>query len=68
MHCLNLKVPVDQVIDLEIFVIVAPWIEQRLGHLDPTQVGDELDVGEDGDVHEWSVLRQSDCEVTRSTR
>ena len=47
MNC-DLKVPVDQVVDLEILVVVTPGVEERLGHLDPAQVSDELQDWEPG--------------------
>jgi hypothetical protein len=38
----HLKVSVDEVTDLKVVVIVAPRIQQGLGHLDPTKVTNEF--------------------------
>ena len=55
MNC-DLKVPVDQVVDLEILVVVTPGVEKRLGHLDPAQVSDEL--------QDWEPGQEDDRRVT----
>lgn len=41
----DLKVSIDEVVDLKILVVVAPRIKQRLGNLDPAKVTDELNDG-----------------------
>jgi hypothetical protein len=46
----HLEIPIDEVVDLEVLVIVTPGVEQRLCNLDPTKVTDELDDGVVGDV------------------
>ena len=46
MQITHLDVPVDQVVDLEVFVVVAEGVEQGLRNLDPTHVTDELDHNE----------------------
>ncbi len=51
----NLEVPINEIIDLEVLVIIPPGIEQGFSNLDPTKVSDELDEGEDGNVDHWRV-------------
>ena len=43
----NLEVPVNQRIDLEILIIISPRIKKSFSNFDPTEIGDELDEGED---------------------
>ena len=45
-----LEVSVDDVVDLKVLVVIAERVEQRLCHLDPAHVAEELDDGEEGDV------------------
>ena len=56
-HCLivifkyiytNLKVSLNEVVDVKIFIVITPWIEQSFSNLDPTNVTDELNDGEEG--------------------
>ena len=51
-----LEVPVNDVVDLKVLVVVPKRIEQRLCHLNPAHVAEELDDGEEGDVNIWSVV------------
>ncbi len=55
-HVGDLEVPVDEVVDLEVLVVVAEGIEQRLRHLDPPLVADELEDGEEGHVDGRGVV------------
>ena len=55
----DLKVSVDQVVDLEILVVVAPRIEKSFGYLDPTKVTDELKDAEPRDEDTGSVSSKS---------
>jgi len=48
-----LKVSVNDVINLKIFIIITPRIEQSLGYLDPTKVSNKFNDGEDWDVGDW---------------
>jgi hypothetical protein len=54
---IHLKVSVDDEVDLEILVVVAPRIEQRFRNLDPAKVSDELDDGEDREVSDCKIIR-----------
>ena len=47
---LNLEISVDEIVDLEVFVVIAPRIEKGLCNLNPTHVPDELEDGEDRNV------------------
>ena len=38
----NLKIPVDEKADLKVVIVIAPRVQQRLGHLDPAEVADEF--------------------------
>ena len=38
----NLKIPVDEKADLKVVIVIAPRVQQRLGHLDPAEVEDEF--------------------------
>ena len=51
-----LEVPVNDVVDLKVLVVVPEWVEEHLCHLDPAHVAEELDDGEEGDVNIWSVV------------
>ena len=55
----DLKVSVDQVVDLEILVVVTPRIEKSFGYLDPTKVTDELKDAEPRDEDTGSVSSKS---------
>ena len=37
-----LKISVDEVVDLEVFIVVTPWVEKSLCDLDPAEVANEL--------------------------
>ena len=41
---------VYQPVEFKVFVVVPEWVEERLCHLDPAHVAEELDDGEEGDV------------------
>ena len=66
--------PVNQVIDLEILVVLAEGIEQRLRHFDPAHVAEKLQDGEERDVEVRCVLverirhREADVEVGEGLR
>jgi hypothetical protein len=49
---------IDEVIDLEIFVVVTPGVEECLSHLDPAKVTDELYDGVVGDENDWRVVEE----------
>ena len=55
-NVLNLEISVDEIIDLKVLIVIAPRIEQRLCHLDPTHVTDELQDGEDRNVDVRRVI------------
>ena len=38
----KLKVPVDQVVDVKVLVVLAKGIDQGLGNVEPAKVEDEL--------------------------
>ena len=54
-HVRDLEVPVDEVVDLEVLVVIAKGVEEGLGNLDPSHVGDELYNREKWNKHIWSV-------------
>ena len=53
-----MKVPINEIVDLEVFIVVAPGIEKCFSHLDPAEVTDELDDGKDWNVHLWGVNKE----------
>ena len=53
-----MKVPINEIVDLEVLIVIAPGIEKCLSHLDPAKVTNELDDGEDWDEHLWSVSKE----------
>ena len=58
----NLEVSVNEVVDLKVFIVIAPRIEERFRNLDPTHVTDELQDGEDRNVDiRRVVLERVDC-------
>ena len=65
----HLEVPVNHVVDLEVLVVVAEGVEQRLRHLDPAHVAEQLYEGEEGEVEVGRVpvegrrVRVADVEV-----
>ena len=54
----NLEIPVDQVINLKVFFIVAPRIEQRFGNFDPTHVSDKLEYPKNRNVDVRGVSQE----------
>ena len=67
--CTYLEISVDEVVDLEIFVIVSPWIEQGFGNLDPTKIGDKFNQSEDWNMDNrrveviWATVADADTNV-----
>ena len=47
----NLEVSVNEIIDLEVFVVISPRVEQRLSHFDPSHVTDEFEDGKNRNVN-----------------
>ena len=45
------KIPVDQVVDVKVLVVLAKGIDQGLGNVEPTKVEDELEDRKYGDEH-----------------
>ena len=45
----DLNVPVDDVVDVEVLVVVAKGVDQSCSHMHPSTVEDELEDGEEGD-------------------
>ncbi len=50
-----LDVSVDEVVDLEVLVVLAKRIQERLGNLDPAHVADKFQDGEVGQVQVGGV-------------
>lgn len=52
-HSPYLKISLNEIVDLKILVVIAPRIEQSFSNLDPTDVTNELDDGEEGHKNDW---------------
>ena len=46
----KLKVPVDQIVDIEVLVVLAKRVDQGLCNVEPAKVEDELEDEEKGNV------------------
>ena len=53
---IDLEVPVNEVVDLEVLVIISPRVEKGFSNLDPPKVADEFDDGEDRKVDDRGVI------------
>lgn len=51
----NLKISIDEVVDLKVLIVIAPRVEQGFSNLDPSKVSNELDDGEDGNEDDGGV-------------
>ena len=47
----KLKVPVDQVVDVKVLVVLAEGVDQGLCNVEPAKVEDELEDAKQGDEH-----------------
>jgi hypothetical protein len=52
----NLKISVNEIVDLKILIIVTPRVEKSFSNLDPTKVTDEFNDGVIGKVDDRSVV------------
>lgn len=50
-HVRDLQIAVDDPVHLEVVVVLAEGVDERLGHLEPAHVEEELERGEDRKVH-----------------
>ena len=46
-----MKVPVDQIVDVKVLIVLAKGVDQGLCHVEPAKVEDELEDPKDGDEH-----------------
>ena len=46
----ELNIPVDDVVDVKVIIIVAKWVDQGLSHMKPTPVEDKLEDRKDRNV------------------
>ncbi len=51
----NLKISVNEIVNLEILIIITPWIEEGFRNLDPAKVTNKLNDGEVRKVDGGSV-------------
>ena len=47
----GVKEPVDEVVDVKVLIVLAKGVDQGLGHVEPTEVEDELENRKEGDEH-----------------
>ena len=47
----KLKVPVDQIVDIKVLVVLAKRVDQGLCNVEPAKVEDELEDAKQGDEH-----------------
>ena len=54
----DLKVAVQEVVHVKVFVVIAKRVDQNLGHVEPTEVEEKLEKGEerDGNVEIVDIL------------
>ena len=50
-----LKIPINEVVDLEILIVISPRIEKCFSNLDPTKIRDKFNQGEDWNEDHRSV-------------
>ncbi len=55
-----LEVPVNEVVNLKVLIVVAKWVEQCFGHLDPSHVAKQFGQGEEGYIEVGGMIDKGD--------
>ena len=50
-----LKIPINEVVYLEILIVISPWVEKCFGNLDPSEICNKFNQGEDRNEDHWGV-------------
>jgi len=55
MFVIYLKISVNEIVNLEVFIIITPRVKESFSNLDPSQVSDELNEREQWNMDNWGV-------------